>query len=578
MPRRRIKILAARQRDGHLVGFGMDEVEAGHDSPTRPRHVGVPNCSNLKTYPQFYRCTWNYVRNSSYTRASTPSYSMEGNMKSVIRRTAPLLLLALLAACRGETQQQMTAEAMGVMMGIPVTTTADVARQQLEQGIHASDMGRGFDARDHLDAAIEADPTFAYAYLNRAYNAQSQEEFLENVRKAVEYMEGASEAERIEIQMGQKSLQNDVDGQLELGRQLVEIIPNSPRAWVDVSFFQSNANKHVEARASLAKAIDLAPDFAAAHLVAANSYLNNEPKDFTRAEAHARRVIELEPNEKNSHDIMGDIYRAQSKLADARDSYTRAAELAPNEALPVQQRGHVNSFLGDYDAARADYDAAIALGRGNEPAGYRTWRAYVNIYAGDPEAAIEELSNLVDEVDAMGVPGPRGIKVGALTDIAQIQMHNAMYDKAAATLAQRAVLAREQAELTGTDEARRGTEANIAFLEGQLAARRGNYETAIAKVNEIMTLLDPVKDPTKNEPAHYLMGLTAELQGDYTGALAQYDQANQDNISVTYHRAICEEGAGNTAQAKRLFGEVARFNFNFVDYALIRNDAIRRAS
>ncbi len=499
-------------------------------------------------------------------------------MKSVIRRSAPLLLLALQAACRGEPEQQVAMEAMDVMMGIPVSTTSDVAREHLEKGIHASDMARGFDAIDHLDAAIAADPSLAYAYLNRAYNAQSQEEFLENIRKAGEHMAGASEAEKLEIQIGQKFLENDVQGQLELGRRLVELLPNSPRAWMDYAAVQTSANDHAAARASLAKANDLMPNFAAAHLAAANSYLNNEPKDFAKAEAHARRVIELEPNEQNSHDIMGDIYRAQNKLVDARDSYTRAAELAPDLASPLQQRGHVNSFLGDFNAARADYDAAIALGRGGEPAFFRTWRAYVSVYEGQPDGAIAELQALVDEVDEMGVPGPRGIKVGALTDIAQIQMHNAMYDEAASTLAARAVLVREQAELIGTEEARRSTDAYIAFLEGQLAARRGDFETATAKAKEFMTLMEPISDPTKNEPAHYLMGLIAELQNDYTGALAHYDQADQDAITVTYHKAICQEGTGNVAEAKRLFGEAARYNFNFVDYALIRGDAIARAS
>ncbi len=499
-------------------------------------------------------------------------------MKRVIKRTAPVLLLALLAACPGETQQQGAMATMDVMMGIPVTTTSDVAREHLAQGMHASDMARGFDARDHLDAAIEADPSFAYAYLNRAYNAQSQEEFLENIRKAGEHMAGASEAEQLEIQIGQKFLENDLEGQLELGRRLVELLPNSPRAWLDYAALQTNANDHAGARASMAKASDLMPDFAAAHLAAANSYLNNEPKDFAEAEVHARRVIELEPNEQNSHDIMGDIYRAQNRLVDARDSYTRAAELAPELASPLQQRGHVNSFLGEFEAARADYDAAIALGRGAEPAAFRTWRAYVSIYEGQPEAAIAELEGLVDDVDAMGVPNARGIKIGALTDIAQIQMQNGMYDDAAATLAQRAVLTREQADLTGTDEARRGTEAAIAYFEGELAARRGDFETATAKANEFMTLMEPISDPTKNEPAHYLMALIAELQGDYSGALAHYEQADRDNIIVTYHVAICQEGAGNTAEAKRLFGEVARYNFNFVNYALIRGDAMARAS
>jgi len=48
----------------------------------------------------------------------------------------------------------------------------------------------------------------------------------------------------------------------------------------------------------------------------------------------------------------------------------------------LQQRGHVNSFAGDYDAARADYDSAMAMGRGNERGFFAPFRAYVSAYAG----------------------------------------------------------------------------------------------------------------------------------------------------------------------------------------------------
>src|SRR5690606_37586421 len=51
----------------------------------------------------------------------------------------------------------------------------------------------------------------------------------------------------------------------------------------------------------------------------------------------------------------------------ACDDYTRALELAPNNAAYLNNRGFAHYALGAVDAALADYDAAIALDAGVAP-------------------------------------------------------------------------------------------------------------------------------------------------------------------------------------------------------------------
>src|SRR6202008_862367 len=65
--------------------------------------------------------------------------------------------------------------------------------------------------------------------------------------------------------------------------------------------------------------------------------------------------------------------------------------------------GHVNTFLGDYAAARADYDSAGVVGRSQQKVAFAPFRALVSVYAGDPAAA--------------------GAKVTPLTSVAQIAIH-----------------------------------------------------------------------------------------------------------------------------------------------------------
>ncbi|NIM48816.1 MAG: tetratricopeptide repeat protein, partial [Gemmatimonadales bacterium] len=377
-----------------------------------------------------------------------------------------LPLVVLLVACAGEQGRQ----AADVVIVMPVTTSSDTAMAHFRQGQHAMDVGRFFDAREHFEAAVGADPAFALAHLRLANTANSTAEFMAGLESAEEHAASASEAEQILIQIARRGLDNDAEGQLQLAQRLVEIEPESPRAWLSLGGIQAGLNDIDAARASMMNAVELVSDFALAYAALGNSHLFSEPKDFDQAAVYMSRLVELEPDEASSHDLMGDAYRAQNDLTGARDSYTRAAELAPDDALPLQQRGHVNSFLGDYDAARGDYDAAIALGRGGQRASFAVYRALVGVHAGDPGAAVDELNQLVASIDGMGVPGPRGLKIFALTTAAQISLHHGMFDAAESVLEQRATLLLEQAEQVGTDAALRGARANIAYFDGTLAA------------------------------------------------------------------------------------------------------------
>jgi len=54
------------------------------------------------------------------------------------------------------------------------------------------------------------------------------------------------------------------------------------------------------------------------------------------------------------------------------------------------------SFVcGDYAAARADYDSALAVSRGNERASFAPFRAYVSAYRGQRAGPPSSSSSLV---------------------------------------------------------------------------------------------------------------------------------------------------------------------------------------
>jgi tetratricopeptide (TPR) repeat protein len=327
----------------------------------------------------------------------------------------------------------------------------------------------------------------------------------------------------------------------------------------------------------MTKALALSPKLFTAHAAMGNNYIFGEPRDFTKALQHMQEAVALAPSEPNAHMFLGDAYRAQRNLEKARDEYLRGHELDPRAAVLLVKAGHANTFLGEYAAARADYDSAMAVGRANEKAAYAPFRAYVSVYAGDPEAAIDELNRLVASVDGMGVPDPTANKVAALTNVVVIATHTRNGTAAEQALKQLAPLLMQQADAAGNPAFTRGQQAQIAYLEGWWAARRGDYGAAQQQADRINQLLTPDANPRKLEPMHQLEGFIALYQGKYQEAAAHLRQGNPFDPYIKYQLAVATEGAGDAAAAKKLFREIADYNFNIIGFALVRKDALQKA-
>src|SRR5213080_1215391 len=95
----------------------------------------------------------------------------------------------------------------------PITTASGVARDHFLRGQRELDLARFIDANAHFKEAIAADPDFAFGYLNVANTANSLAEFKSNLALAEQHAAGASEAERLQIQMVRKGFDQDLAGQ-----------------------------------------------------------------------------------------------------------------------------------------------------------------------------------------------------------------------------------------------------------------------------------------------------------------------------------------------------------------------------
>jgi tetratricopeptide (TPR) repeat protein len=168
-------------------------------------------------------------------------------------------------------------------------------------------------------------------------------------------------------------------------------------------------------------------------------------------------------------------------------------------------------------------------------------------------------------------------KVLVLTNIAQIGMYNGLYDDAQRALARRTALARENAKLVGTQAFSNIQESLIAFWDSQLAAWRGDFKTATALAKKNAELVAAENNARKLEGYHELLALIELRKKNYKKAVAEYGQADLTQLHNKYHLAQALEGVGRKEEAMKLYKEVSVNNFNTVDFALLRGEALKKA-
>ena len=472
-------------------------------------------------------------------------------------------------------------ESMTKSMVLPATTSNDKALSHYMAGWSDFENALNVSANAHFDAAAAADPDFTMAYMMAAWTGASTEDFVSNTGHASKTMEDKSDGEKRLVEMLQSFLNNDAAGAVNAAEGLTEIHPDSPRAWNFLAATYGNTNNTEKARAALKTAIKLDGSYLPGYTNLGNNYMLQEPKDFTKAEKYFKKAVALAPDQSNPHDLLGDAHRAQNNLKAAYADYTKAAELAPTIGAGLQQRGHVNSFLGNYDEARDDYDRAVELenARGsNAGPNFKVFRAYVNLHEGEHDAAIDELQAIADSMVGSSMAGASDTRINALQNIALIAIENGDSERAMKAMSDAKVAQAAQADRLGSDGLRDAQKAAQIYWKGMLAARMGDADKASAKAAAFEEQVESNTNPRKLERMHEILGMSAYHQGDFATAAKHLSKGNtQANMYIKYYLARSHEAAGNSDEAGRLYNELSVYNFNGPGYAMFRKDILNRA-
>jgi tetratricopeptide (TPR) repeat protein len=498
----------------------------------------------------------------------------------MFRKRSPILILVStlalavisLTGCQQLEASKNTVATNAESGKIPITTSSEEARKEFLAGRDKADRLLIQDSLQHFDKAISADANFALAELNRANASNSAKDFFDHLKKAVSLADKASNGERLLILAAEAGANGNPAKQKELLEELVAAYPNDERA----------------------------------HFTLGGYYFGQQ--DFPQAISHYKKATELAPNYSGAFNILGYAYRQNADYANAEQAFKKYTELIPNDPNPYDSYAELLLKMGRFDESIAQYRKALSIDQ-NFIASHLGISADL-MYMGKPDEAAAELQKITEKARS------DGDRRTALFGLTVVNVDNGKLDKALDTMDQQYALAEKNndpAQMAGDLQ----TKGNILVEMGKFPEARALFERSL-KITQDSNLSKEIKDnaelfnhynlarfalgtkdlataksqaeefrkgseANKNsfqiKQAHELMGSIALAEKDYDKAIAEFQQANQQNPYDLYRLCQAYQGKGDAAKAKDSCTKAGAFNpLPQLNYAFIRTKAQKAAS
>ena len=229
----------------------------------------------------------------------------------------------------------------------PLPPVPALSQQWYERGTDAIRDGAYFSAIQALEEAIREFPAHVLAYARLAEaqaeldNEEAAKTALVHVSKLVPDESRLPKTEGLRLQAARGLVLRDVDSAVSLYRQLVDLVPDKSRAWLDVGRAQEAAGRRTEARESYERAIAEQKDYAAAYLRLGTLYgpeLKRE--EALAAFSEAERLYRAASDEEGVTEVMirrGILYDSGTEPRLARVELERARTRASDSGNVYQQ-------------------------------------------------------------------------------------------------------------------------------------------------------------------------------------------------------------------------------------------------
>jgi len=480
----------------------------------------------------------------------------------VIEKMATLALMSLLVngSSAGAAGKSATADK------IPITTKSEEARKLYLKGRDLTEKLRATDAHKAFEEALAKDKTFALAAFGLANTAASAREFFAETAHAVELAGNASEAEQLMIRGFDAGARGQPNQALELENKLVALVPNDERAHNLLGGLYFGRQEYDKAIAEYEKAVKINPKFSQPYNQLGYAYRFVEK--YPQAEKTFKQYIALIPDDPNPYDSYAELLMKTGRFDESIKSYEKAIAVDPNFISAYVGIGNNQMFLGRGADARATFGKLMGVARNDgEKRQALFWTAVSYTHEGQPDQAIGEAkkeaaiaeagndrSNLAFDHNLMG----NILLEFGRTDEALAQFNEGLD-----------IMSKAEVPAEVNEQFRRNHSfdlARVALAKKDLAGAKSTAETYAKAVGE-------KKVPFEVRQLHELNGMIAIEDKRLDAAVAELQQANQQDPRVLYLLAVALSAKGDAVQARTYCTKAADFNGLSGNYGYVRKKA-----
>ena len=450
---------------------------------------------------------------------------------------------------------------------IPVTTSSAEARTEFLKGRDMAEKLLITDSHAHFAKAASLDPNFAYAELSLANSAPTGKEFFEHLNKAVSLADKASNGERLLILATEAGANNNAVKQKEYLDQLVAAYPNDERAHFNLGGYYFGQQDFPKAIEHYKKATELAPTYSTAFNILGYAYRQNA--DYDNAEKAFQKYIELIPKDPNPYDSYAELLLKMGRFDDSITQYRKALSIEPNFLNAHQGIAMDLLYLGKPDQAAAELQN-ITLKARTDGERRTALFALTVVHADGGKMAMA-----LEDVDKQYALGEKTNDVPAMAFNCQLKGNLLL-------------------EMGKPDQARGEFERGLKLIEGsnlsseiknnaglvhhynlaRVLAGKKDLAGAKSQADDFRKGAAASRNPAQAKQAHELDGIIALAEKEYDKAVAELQQANQQNPQNLYRLCQAYRARNDAEKAKESCARAANFNsLPLINYAFIRTKA-----
>jgi tetratricopeptide (TPR) repeat protein len=450
---------------------------------------------------------------------------------------------------------------------VPITTSSKEALNFFLTGRDKFENQEIAEAASLFDKAIQADPSFAIAYVYRSESGGGYNVFRQNLDKAVSLIDKVSPGEKLEIEYTQALGDGNGQKQKEVIDQLLSTFPSDKRVqeFAGEHFFTNNdfqgALDHFK------KASEIDADFAPVYNMIGycQSALNNYPE----AEKAFQTYIRLVPDKPNPYDSYAELLLKTGKYDESIEQYKKALEKDPAFTTSLAGIGNNYVFKQDFTSARKyyqDYYDKAPMVTGKLDALFLKAQSF--LYEGkttEAGSAFDEYRALAEKEKLVpNIINSYAFQGFSLSEGGNPSEGMKYYEKAE--------------DLLGTSTLPEGTKENLStslmLWHAYFLTANNDLDKASSELEKCKAKVDSRNNPGEKMRLHSLMGFFELKKGDYDAAIKHFSEADSQNPLNWYYTAQAYSKKGDKQNSAKLYDKIARYNVNSPDLSLVRKPAI----